>query len=213
MDGAIDKEDVYEYLKWSHPENIMFMVALSRYPDDGDENGWKNVATKLPHRSPEELAQHHKALLRFEKHLDEFEEQFIREWNAEQPNVNAYEDTEMMQQSQDEDEVWKIKKVLQDYDLNKRLLVTMPMARKFVVPVLGNSDKEIEKGIVVPIWDVDTKTQHSLLFQKWSRSYVFTGNWTRDFVMRRSLKRKDVVGLCWDPSYNRFNFSLLRKDI
>ncbi|RDX67501.1 putative B3 domain-containing protein, partial [Mucuna pruriens] len=131
---------------------------------------------------------------------------------TEQQNVNGCADPAVLQQSHDED-LWKIKKVLQEFDLNRRLLVTMSMARKFVVPVLRSSDEDIVKGIVVPIWDVDTKTQHSLLFQKWSRSYVFTGNWTRDFVMRRGLKRKDVVGFYWDPSNNRFNFSLLRKDI
>ncbi|RDX63905.1 putative B3 domain-containing protein, partial [Mucuna pruriens] len=126
-----------------------------------------------------------------------------------QQYVNVSPDSAMMQQSHDEKKLWKIKKLLQDNDLNKRLLVTMNMAKKFLLPVLGTPHDTIEEGIVVAIWDVDTRTQHSLLLQKWSKSYVLTGDWNRDFVKRRSLKRHDMVGLYWDPSNNRFNFSVL----
>ncbi|XP_061344173.1 B3 domain-containing protein At2g33720-like [Gastrolobium bilobum] len=108
------------------------------------------------------------------------------------------------------DDPWKIKKVLNGSDLGNmsRLLLPKDFAENLVVPVL---DGDVERGVQVEIWDVDTASFHSLIFKKWvsSRSYVFVGNWVKDFVSRRGLKKGDEIGLHWDPYKNRFNFSIL----
>ncbi|XP_061340694.1 B3 domain-containing protein At2g33720-like [Gastrolobium bilobum] len=74
------------------------------------------------------------------------------------------------------DDPWKIKKVLLCSDLGNmsRLLLPKDLAENLVVPVL---DGDVEKGVQVEIWDVDTASIHSLVFKKWvcSRSYVFIG--------------------------------------
>ncbi|XP_061342566.1 B3 domain-containing protein At2g33720-like [Gastrolobium bilobum] len=108
------------------------------------------------------------------------------------------------------DDPWKIKKVLNGSDLGNmsRLLLPKDFAENLVVPVL---DGDVERGVQVEIWDVDTASIHSLIFKKRvsSRSYVFIGNWVKDFVSRRGLKKGDEIGLHWDPYKNRFNFSVL----
>ncbi|XP_061341630.1 B3 domain-containing protein At2g33720-like [Gastrolobium bilobum] len=90
----------------------------------------------------------------------------------------------------------KIKKVLNGSDLGnmRRLLLPKDFAENLVVPVL---DGDVERGVQVDIWDVDTASIHSLIFKKWvsSRSYVFIGNWVKDFVSRRGLKKGDEIGL------------------
>ncbi|XP_027336987.1 putative B3 domain-containing protein At1g78640 [Abrus precatorius] len=111
------------------------------------------------------------------------------------------------------DDPWKIKKVLKESDLGNmsRLMLGKDLAEKFVLPVLGDA-AEIEKGVSVKIWDVDTYTMHSLVFKKWasSRCYIFMGKWVQDFVKRRGLKKGDEIGFYWDPYNSHFNFSVLR---
>ncbi|XP_061338380.1 uncharacterized protein LOC133285208 [Gastrolobium bilobum] len=82
------------------------------------------------------------------------------------------------------------------------------LAENLVVPVL---DGDVEKGVQVEIWDMDTASIHSLVFKKWvsSRSYVFIGNWVKYFVSRRGLKKGDEISLHWDSYNNRFDFSVL----
>nr|KYP63275.1 B3 domain-containing protein At2g33720 family [Cajanus cajan] len=113
----------------------------------------------------------------------------------------------------DDDEIWKIKKVLKESDVGNmsRLMMGRDMAEDFVLPMLDVDAEEINKGIAVSIWDVDTRSMHSLVFKRWvsSRSYVFIGNWGKDFVARRGLKKGDEIGLRWNPFINAFNFSVL----
>ena len=116
------------------------------------------------------------------------------------------------------DDPWKIKKVLQESDLGgmSRLLLPKGLAEDLVLPVLGadaQRNAENERGIEVSIWDVDTKSMHGLVFKRWgsSRCYVFIGNWVKDFVNRRSLKRGDEIGLHWNPFNSHFNFSVLKN--
>lgn len=116
-----------------------------------------------------------------------------------------------MQQSSSEEEPWKIKKVLQDFDLTLRLLVAPSLARNFMLPVLNATDYEIEKGIDLEIWDVDTDTKHSLFFTKKSNAYILVNNWINDFVCRRCLHKGDEIGLRWNPTRNCFDFSVLRR--
>ena len=115
------------------------------------------------------------------------------------------------------DDHWKIKKVLRDSDLGNlsRLLLAKDLAESFVMPVLSDAAK-VEangKGTQLVIWDVDTSSMHYLTFKLWisSRSYIFGGNWTRDFVKRRGLKKGDEIGFHWDPLKNCFDFSVLRR--
>ena len=53
---------------------------------------------------------------------------------------------------------------------------------------------------------------HSLVFKRWvpSRSYVFIGNWIKDFVARRGLRKGDEIGFQWNPFKNGFDFSVLQ---
>ncbi|XP_027336983.1 putative B3 domain-containing protein At1g78640 [Abrus precatorius] len=113
----------------------------------------------------------------------------------------------------DDDDPWKIKKVLKESDLGNmsRLMLGKDLAEKFVLPVLGDA-VEIEKGVSVKIWDVDTYTMHSLVFKKWvsSRCYIFMGKWVQEFVKRRGLKKGDEIGFSWNSYNSHFNFSVLR---
>ena len=53
---------------------------------------------------------------------------------------------------------------------------------------------------------------YSLVFKRWvfSRSYVFIGNWVKDFVTRRGLRKGDEIGLQWNPFKNAFELSVLQ---
>ncbi|KAG4982747.1 hypothetical protein AAZX31_10G098800 [Glycine max] len=114
----------------------------------------------------------------------------------------------------EDDEVWKIKKVLKESDVGSmsRLILTREMAEKFVLPVLGDDADQIDSGVSVQIWDADTNSMHSLVFKRWvsSRSYVFIGNWIKDFVARRGLRKGDEIGFQWNPFKNGFEFSVLQ---
>ncbi|KAL2335330.1 hypothetical protein Fmac_016543 [Flemingia macrophylla] len=148
------------------------------------------------------------------------EQQNVLEYLTTMEQQNVLEHLTTMEQEDDSDhemlepraDPWKIKKQLQDFDLKYRLLVLKRQAERHVLPVLQGSREQIDNGCEVDIWDVDTKTKHSLLFQKRSKSYVFTGNWKEDFAKRRDLKLYDTVGLYWDTSNKRFNFSVLLKN-
>ena len=82
------------------------------------------------------------------------------------------------------------------------------MEEEFVLPVLGDDADQIDSGVSVQIWDVDTNSMHSLVFKRWvpSRSYVFIGNWIKDFVARRGLRKGDEIGFQWNPFKNSFDF-------
>ncbi|KAJ1389080.1 DNA-binding barrel domain superfamily [Sesbania bispinosa] len=116
------------------------------------------------------------------------------------------------------DDPWKIKKVLQDGDLDKSmLLLAKDLAEDLVLSVLGaDAQREVGTGggIQVRIWDIDTKSMYSLVFKRlvYLGSYAFIGNWIQDFVWRRGLKRGDEIGLHWDPYNKHFNFSILQAN-
>nr|POE55677.1 putative b3 domain-containing protein [Quercus suber] len=68
-------------------------------------------------------------------------------------------------------------------------------------------------GIQVIVWDFDTKSEHQLIFKKRTNgSNVFIEDWTKEFVIRRDLKEGDEIGLFWDKSNSRFNFSILKRN-
>jgi hypothetical protein len=110
---------------------------------------------------------------------------------------------------------WEIKKVLEKSDVCRglsRLLLKKELTQEFVIPVLLGGAKAAEKkGVEVQVWDVDTKSPHSLVFKIWTsaKSHVFTKSWIKDFVVRRDLKKGDEIGLHWDRDNRRFNFSVI----
>jgi hypothetical protein len=114
----------------------------------------------------------------------------------------------------DNDE-WEIKKVLEKSDVCRslsRLLLKKELTQEFVIPVLLGGAKAAKKnGVEVRVWDVDTKSPHSLVFKIWTsaNSHVFTKSWVKDFVVRRDLKKGDEIGLHWDRDNRRFNFSVI----
>jgi len=143
-------------------------------------------------------------------------EEFATE-EQQQQNVTEQFATEEQQKNVAEEsapkqEHWEIQKDLQRHDLKQWLLIPEKNGRKFLSPVMkAVSADAIEKGIDVSIWDVDTNTSHNLVLTKNSRSHVLTANWVHDFVKRRDLRFNDVVGLHWDASKERFNFSVLSR--
>jgi len=116
------------------------------------------------------------------------------------------------------DDQWEIKKVLETSNICKhktRLLLNKDLAKKFVVPVLLDRAAVAfgKGGVQVQVWDIDTKSPHSVVFKYWpsAKSYVFTKTWTKEFVNRRELKKDDQIGLRWDQNNQRFDFSVLKK--
>ncbi|XP_021644598.2 putative B3 domain-containing protein At1g78640 [Hevea brasiliensis] len=112
---------------------------------------------------------------------------------------------------------WKIKKKLTGSDLGNlcRLLVASLSVRNHILPLLRRETLEqIEKdGAAVPIWDCDTNTEQHMVLKHWrsSKSYVFIKGWMIQFVKRRNLVEGDLIGIYWDPSNSRFNFSVLER--
>ncbi|KAK2454017.1 B3 domain-containing protein [Trifolium repens] len=113
------------------------------------------------------------------------------------------------------DDQWKIKKVLTGTDVCerfRRLLLNRDLANAYVIPVLGGFEVAYrQEGVKVQVWDVDTKSHHSLVFKTWhsTPSHLFTKTWYNDFVLRRGLKEGDAIGFYWDQANQRFNFSVL----
>ncbi|KAL0003045.1 hypothetical protein SO802_016826 [Lithocarpus litseifolius] len=108
----------------------------------------------------------------------------------------------------------KKKITVSDIDSLSRLLIAKDLVKEHILPQWETSFIEgIKDGVVVAIWDFDTMTEHQLRFKQWSsnESCVFNGMWNRDFVSRRQLKVGDEIGLFWDQSNSRFNFSVLNR--
>ncbi|GMY13310.1 putative B3 domain-containing protein At1g78640 [Fagus crenata] len=125
---------------------------------------------------------------------------------------------------------WVIKKRIKTSDIGdmSRLLLPADLVKKHILP-LWNTERiekimgifcqlieKIKDGVQVGVWDCDTKSEHQLLFQQWAISgscyYVLIGKpWVTEFVKRRGLKKGDEIGLYWDQSNSRFNFSILKR--
>ncbi|KAL0418384.1 UNVERIFIED_CONTAM: hypothetical protein Sradi_1251900 [Sesamum radiatum] len=107
---------------------------------------------------------------------------------------------------------WEIKKVLKksDVDDSSRLLLSKVHVQAHILPhVMGNGPVWDEgEGVEVAVWDMDTGSEHVLVLKKWKTgSFVLMKNWMSDFVRRRGLKKKDVIGLRWDDGNSRLEFS------
>ncbi|KAL3504471.1 hypothetical protein ACH5RR_034312 [Cinchona calisaya] len=65
--------------------------------------------------------------------------------------------------------------------------------------------------LLVTIRDMDTSTNHNLIFSMCKDTGRFTiqGDWYKDFVERRNLKEGMLVGLYWDRDSSSLHFSVL----
>ncbi|XP_030937167.1 uncharacterized protein LOC115962465 [Quercus lobata] len=97
-----------------------------------------------------------------------------------------------------------------------RLFLETDLVKKHVLTELEQKyieDFITKYGVQVVVWDFDTKSEHQLIFkQRTNGSNVFVEDWTKEFVIRRELKEGDVIGLFWDKSNSRFNFSILKRN-
>ncbi|KAI5658538.1 hypothetical protein M9H77_27331 [Catharanthus roseus] len=68
--------------------------------------------------------------------------------------------------------------------------------------------------IPIKIHDIDTQTNHEVLFRKHinSDNFCFHGSsWVRNFVSRRNLRVGMKIGLCWDIESFALRFSVLNN--
>ncbi|KAK3432487.1 hypothetical protein EUGRSUZ_E04365 [Eucalyptus grandis] len=113
---------------------------------------------------------------------------------------------------------YKIKKKLKQSDPGhlSRLLIGRDFVTSHLLRWMSEEMvRQVEggKGADVIVRDVDTCSEHRLVFVFWasSGSYVLKGGWIKEFVKRRGLAAGDEVGIYWDPSASKFHFSLLHK--
>jgi hypothetical protein len=111
---------------------------------------------------------------------------------------------------------WVIKKIIQESDVGdlSRLLLATKSVNTHIFTLWDA--KSIEKvkngGVPVTVWDSDTMSEHQLRFKQWaSGSYVLIEQWKSAFVNRRTLNKGDEIGLYWDPTNSRFNFTILKR--
>ncbi|KAL2335327.1 hypothetical protein Fmac_016540 [Flemingia macrophylla] len=123
-------------------------------------------------------------------------EECLRELSEEQEKKSEE------QKKEEDEDPWKIKVQLQRCDMNDKL----------VLFGLEFANQGIEKTDEFVIWDVDTQTKHTLQLVKKATSIFFTGNWNKDFLVRRELKLYETVGFYWDDTNKRYNFSVLERD-
>ncbi|KAK3430452.1 hypothetical protein EUGRSUZ_E02044 [Eucalyptus grandis] len=113
---------------------------------------------------------------------------------------------------------YKIKKRLTQSDLGhlSRLLIGRDFVKSHFLRWMSEEtvrQVESSKGADVIVRDMDTCSEHRLVFVFWasSGSYVLKGGWIKEFVKRRGLAAGDEVGIYWEPSASKFHFSLLHK--
>ncbi|KAK8518408.1 hypothetical protein V6N13_027884 [Hibiscus sabdariffa] len=112
---------------------------------------------------------------------------------------------------------WCIKKKLFVSDISHmaRLLVPKRLVQSDILPH-WNADQlaQIKGGLQVSFLDCDTNTQYDgIQFKQWREGegpYVFIKKWTA-IVKARELEIDDEIGLYWDTSNSRFNFSVLNR--
>ncbi|KAL3739256.1 hypothetical protein ACJRO7_020630 [Eucalyptus globulus] len=113
---------------------------------------------------------------------------------------------------------YKIKKRLTQSDLGhlSRLLIGRDFVKSHFLRWMSEETvRQVEsgRGADVIVRDMDTCSEHRLVFVFWasSGSYVLKGGWIKEFVKRRGLAAGDEVGIYWEPSASEFHFSLLHR--
>ncbi|KAL1194716.1 putative B3 domain-containing protein [Cardamine amara subsp. amara] len=115
---------------------------------------------------------------------------------------------------------WTITKALfmSDINSNCRLTVEKEDAERHIIRHLSaDAQKKIQQGIgvEVKVYDDDENTEHDLVFKRLvdsSKSYIFNGGWTKQFVERRELKVGDTIGLFWGNVDSRLHFSVRQRE-
>ncbi|KAM3264080.1 hypothetical protein P3L10_001074 [Capsicum annuum] len=92
-----------------------------------------------------------------------------------------------------------ITKPLTKSDVNgcSRLLLPRRELKNYVLPFMDEEQQYTicndSCGIDVTVFDVDTQTEHSLTFKRWSSDiFLLSKVWTPEFVKRRNLKEDGV---------------------
>lgn len=115
---------------------------------------------------------------------------------------------------------WKIKKVLEQSDVNKlcRLMISKRLVQQHIVKVWERAGKyedvrelEDRNGVAVKVWDCNRGEEYVLTMKKHSCTdcYIFCTNWRSQFVSERGLKKGDKIGLFWCNLSESFFFSVL----
>ncbi|KAK1387225.1 B3 domain-containing protein [Heracleum sosnowskyi] len=118
------------------------------------------------------------------------------------------------------DDPWIIKKVLEKSDVNEscRLMISRRLVQEHIVNVWERAGRDgdvtsLREGIDVGVnvWDCNRGKEYvlTLKMHRSTKCYVFLGNWSRQFVIERGLKKGDEIGLFWCNSSSRFFFSVL----
>lgn len=113
---------------------------------------------------------------------------------------------------------WTIKKKLTISDRShlNRLLLNARTVDSHLVRYLPEGHRKMVQegsGLTVDVYDHDTESTYQMLLTKLTKrgSYVLTGGWFLDFVIRRGLKKKDEIGMYWDRSDSKLHFCVLSR--
>ncbi|KAF1002963.1 hypothetical protein AG4045_028020 [Apium graveolens] len=120
------------------------------------------------------------------------------------------------------DDPWKIKKVLEQSDVNSlcRLMISKRLVKQHIVKEWERAGRfedvrrlDDRDGVLVKVWDCDRMKEFVLTMKKHGSTdcYVFCTNWRRQFVSERELKKGDEIGLFWCRFSGRFFFSVLDR--
>lgn len=100
---------------------------------------------------------------------------------------------------------WRMKKGLTQSDIGNlsRLMLKTDWVEKYFLPRLNVEQVESESGVPVRVLDLDTDSEHELVFKLWksSSSFILNNGWVKEFVKRRNLKRGDQIGMVCNGSF------------
>lgn len=112
-------------------------------------------------------------------------------------------------------DLWTIKKILAKTDVNPvagRLVLPKSSFEPYLKEHLSKEDFERlvseDTGIMVNVYDHDTKTTHKLWLALRGNYHLRRG-WGKDFIERKKLREGQEIGLFWDSSEYRFHFSVI----
>lgn len=96
-----------------------------------------------------------------------------------------------------------------------RLVLRRKLVKKHILPYLSYQiiNRVENQGAGVTIYDLNTSSEHQLIFKRWkgSGTYVLMSTWSREFVKRRQLKEGDLIGFCWDAHKLMLVFSAIMR--
>ncbi|XP_042494253.1 B3 domain-containing protein At2g33720-like [Macadamia integrifolia] len=117
-------------------------------------------------------------------------------------------------------DTWDVMKKLNKSDLDhhlRRVILPSDQVRKHVLPFLSKSERqEVEgknEGLNVHVDDLNTGSYYFLSFKKWKSngSYKLGRDWIQEFVVKRQLRKDDMIGMCWNQSTRGFCFSVIKR--